>query len=134
MLNEKDYYLFLQRVSRKEILINEERIIYNVKKGDYLGKIAKQFNIHIYEIKAWNELRSTKLNIGDKLVLYIKIKKEEDKTEENKKTNEYIVQKGDTLWGIAQKFKGLTVWKLKSINNIEDDLLKPGTKIIVPTI
>ena len=134
LLNEKDYYLFLQRVSRKEILINEERIIYNVKKGDYLGKIAKQFNIHIYEIKAWNELRSTKLNIGDKLVLYIKIKKEEDKTEENKKTNEYIVQKGDTLWGIAQKFKGLTVWKLKSINNIEDDLLKPGTKIIVPTI
>mgnify|MGYP001390362416 CR=1 FL=1 len=134
LLNEQEYYLFLQMVSRKEILINEERIIYNVKKGDYLGKIAKRFNVHIYEIKKWNELRSTKLNIDDKLVLYIKTKKEKEKIKNKNNTNEYIVQKGDTLWGIAQKFKGLTVWKLKSINNMEDDLLKPGTKIIVPTI
>ena len=47
--------------------------------------------------------------------------------------NEYIVQKGDTLWGIAKKHNGLSVWKIKSLNNLETDNLKPGTKIILPS-
>ena len=42
--------------------------------------------------------------------------------------NEYIIQKGDTLWDIAQKFDGLSVGKIKSLNNMENDNLKPGFK------
>ena len=48
--------------------------------------------------------------------------------------NEYIIKKGDTLWGIAQKYEGLSVWKIKSLNNLESDKLSPGTKIILPKI
>ena len=44
------------------------------------------------------------------------------------------MQPGDTLWGIAKKYDGLSVWKIKSLNNLESDNLKPGTKIILPTI
>ena len=47
--------------------------------------------------------------------------------------NEYIIQKGDTLWDIAQKHDGLSVWKIKSLNNLDSDNLKPGTKIILPS-
>ena len=37
-------------------------------------------------------------------------------------------------WGIAKKFDGLSVRKIKSLNNLIDDHLKLGTKIIIPTI
>ena len=43
-----------------------------------------------------------------------------------------FVKKGDTLWDIAQKHKGVSVWKIKSLNNLETDKLMPGTKILLP--
>ena len=45
----------------------------------------------------------------------------------------YVIQKGDTLWDIAQKHYGLSVWKIKALNNMENDNLKPGTTILLPT-
>ena len=44
----------------------------------------------------------------------------------------YIVQKGDTLWSIANKYK-TTVNKLKSINNLSSNLIVIGQKLIIPS-
>lgn len=46
------------------------RIRYRVKKGDYLGKIAKKYGVSISRIKRWNNLRSTRLRIGQRLIIY----------------------------------------------------------------
>ena len=73
LLNEVSSYIFLNGVENKEILINEERLIYSVKKGDYLGKIAKEFNVRVFELKKWNNLDTSHLDVGDKLVIYVKI-------------------------------------------------------------
>jgi len=73
LLNEVSSYIFLNGVENKEILIDEERVIYSVKKGDYLGKIAKEFNVRVFELKKWNNLDTSHLDIGDKLVIYVKI-------------------------------------------------------------
>ena len=133
--NEQANYAFINAVYNKEILINEKRIVYNVEKGDYLGKIANEFGVKIFELKQWNNLLDTDLNINDKLVVYVKNKKTNDGDEVNKtKKNEYIVQPGDTLWGIANKHNGVSVWKIKSLNNLESDNISPGTKIILPNI
>ena len=51
-------------------------------------------------------------------IIYVKNNQEETKEIQKSEKNMYVIKKGDTLWGIAQKFKGLTVWKLKSINNL----------------
>ena len=132
-LNEKANYDFIDAVVNKEILIDEDRVVYTVAKGDYLGRIAKSHNVHVFEIKEWNKLKSTKLDIGDKLVIYVK--KGNYLTPEKKilGNNEYTIQKGDTLWDIAQKYNGLSVWKIKALNNMENDNLKPGTTILLPT-
>jgi len=132
-LNESTNYAFIEAVVNKTILINEESIVYTVRSGDYLGRIAKSHNVHVFEIKKWNKLKSTKLDIGDKLVIYVK--KDGLLTAKKKILikNEYVIQKGDTLWDIAQKYSGLSVWKIKAINNMENDNLKPGTTILLPT-
>ena len=132
--NELSNYMFIDAVDKKEILIDEERIVYRVHKGDYLGRIAKDHDVHVFELKEWNNLKNTNLNIGDKLVIYVKKQKKMDKRLQNFAKNEYIIQKGDTLWDIAQKHEGMSVWKIKSLNNLESDNLKPGTKIILPSL
>ncbi len=72
-LNETSSYIFINAVEKKEVLINEERLIYIVKKGDYLGKIANEFDVSVFQLKTWNNLNTSLLNIGDKLIIYVKI-------------------------------------------------------------
>ena len=132
-LNETTNYTFIDAVVNKEILIDEERIVYRVDKGDYLGRIAKAHKVHVFEIKEWNKLKSTKLDIGDKLIIYVKNGKLLTDEKKILGNNEYTIQKGDTLWDIAQKHNGLSVWKIKALNNMENDNLKPGTTILLPT-
>ena len=134
-LNNEEYnYRFIDAVDSKEVLIDEERIVYTVSGGDYLGKIANEFGVRVFEIKKWNKLTTSDLKIGEKLVLYIKKHKEKKSDSNEEKSNEYIVQSGDTLWGISKKYNGISIWKIKALNNLENDNLKPGTKIILPTI
>ena len=72
LLNETSSYIFINSVEKKEVLINEERLIYRVKKGDYLGKIANEFDVSVFQLKTWNNLNTSLLNIGDKLIIYVK--------------------------------------------------------------
>ena len=69
--NEDFFYDYLEKVDNKEILVNESRLVYIVEKGDYLGKISKQYNLSVPDIKQWNKLHSDNLSIGDELILYI---------------------------------------------------------------
>lgn len=131
--NEISNYNFIELVEKKEILIDEERIVHVIRSGDYLGKIAKEYNVRVFELKKWNNLRSTLLDIGDELIVYVKKDQNHIEADSKISKNEYIIQKGDTLWDIAQKHKGISIWKIKSLNNLENDNLKPGTKLILPS-
>lgn len=48
------------------------------------------------------------------------------------KTIYHVVEKGDTLWNIAQRYEGVTVEQLMEINKISNtNGLVPGTRIKV---
>tara|TARA_A100001011_G_scaffold400002_1_gene511634 strand:- start:5706 stop:6947 length:1242 start_codon:yes stop_codon:yes gene_type:complete len=49
-----------------------DRYVFTVSKGDYLGKISLKFNCKIEEIKKWNNLKTDKIFVGQKLVLYVR--------------------------------------------------------------
>ena len=48
----------------------DSKISYKVKSGDYLGKVAKKFNVTIKDIKKWNGLKTDLINVGDRLIIY----------------------------------------------------------------
>ena len=92
-----------------------DKNIYIVKDGDTLYKIAQKYDTTVNELINLNNLTSINLSIGQ--ILNIS-KNLSDK-------NTYVVQKGDTLYKIAQKYN-TTVNKLKEINNLTSDILKIG--------
>lgn len=95
---------------------------YIVKKGDTLYSIANMFNTTVNEIKKLNNLNSDILSIGTKLLI--------NNLEENI-TDEYTVQKGDTLYSIANKYN-TTVNKLIELNNLPSTTLSIGQKLFIP--
>lgn len=102
--------------------LNEGSDYYVVKKGDSLWSIAKKYNMTVDELKSINNLKSNLLSIGQRL----KIK------ESNDNQNIYIVKKGDTLYKIANMY-GTTVDNLKALNNLKNNNLSIGQKLIVPS-
>ena len=100
--------------------IKEEYSLYTVVKGDSLWKIAKNYNIPVTELIEMNNLKDLTLQIGQQLLVPKELEEE----------NTYIVQKGDTLWKVANKFN-LTVDKLKELNNLNTNLLSIGQQLII---
>ncbi len=47
-----------------------ERIIYKVKSGDVLGKIAIRHGCTVAQIKRWNGLKNNNIRVGQKLVIF----------------------------------------------------------------
>ncbi len=142
--NEEQVYVSSQPEKESEgkkltAKFEEDRVIYRVRSGDYLGKIAASHHVSVSNIRRWNGLRSNNIRVGQKLVLYpsgkyakaAPVKKATGPEKVQGGVTYYTIQRGDTLWDIA-KAKGLSVDELKQLNhsvNYRD--LKPGTKIIV---
>ena len=100
---------------------NEEYSEYIVQKGDSLWKISRDYNISVKDLIDINNLTTTTLQIGDKLLVPIKTNVEQT----------YIVKRGDTLWSIAKE-NNITVNELKEKNNLTSNLLSIGQTIIIP--
>ncbi len=100
--------------------------IYIVQKGDSLWKIANNYNITVEELKAANNLTSNILQIGDTLII-----PNQEVPKEPADYSVYIVQKGDTLWSIAQKYN-LTPNDLIIYNNLPSTTLQINDQILIP--
>ena len=123
--NEEKMYDYAQIKEKHEKRESKNQpIVYRVQSGDYLGRIAEKFGVRIYQLKRWNNLRSSKLAIGQRLVIH------SDKSNESSTSkSEYIVKSGDSLWLIAKKFPGVSVKDLKKINNLASESLQPGMRL-----
>ena len=125
---------------------------HKVKRGEYLSLIADKYKVTIPQLKKWNHLKTTKLRAGQNLLVKGTVRqkvwqtKDEQGNNVPKKTDTkspaisnqqenyvfYTVQQGDTLFSISRQYNGISIDKLKELNNIADDCILPGMKLKVP--
>jgi membrane-bound lytic murein transglycosylase D len=135
---------------------DQQKIVYKVKKGDALGTIAARNGVSINQIKSWNNLKSNNIFIGQNLVIFKNMpanstnktavaRSSSPTSEKAAATNNvsasakistsspktYQVQPGDTLWKISQKFDGISIEKIKKLNNLKDNNIKVGQKLVI---
>jgi membrane-bound lytic murein transglycosylase D len=118
-----------------------DKIVHRVRSGDVLGKIARQYRVRISDIKKWNNLHSNTIRIGQRLNIWLlpgtytatteKIKSptKQDLVVDGKKY--HIVQPGDTLWEISKLYNNVTIEKIKKMNNLNGNKIKPGQKLMI---
>ncbi len=110
----------LENVSFSEIKAAPESNggIYSVRNGDTLLSIAKRHGVKATQIKAWNNLKSNRLALNQKLRLFADEPTEskptrvasstapakESRQKSTSKQKQYTVRRGDTLYSIAQRF------------------------------
>ncbi len=105
-----------------------------VKNGENLGLIAKKYQCTVTDLKEWNNLGSSKIFPKQKLIVYKPSQKSDSSVKEGKYLY-HVVRKGDTLWDIAKEYDGVTVDKIKSLNNFRNsNRLTPGQKIKIAAI
>ena len=125
---------------------------YVVKTGDTLYSISRKYEITVPELRAANNLSENDvLKAGVKLIIpsadisnAAALSEDKEASGKNNaqsgkqnsashiKTLEYIVAKGDTLYGIARK-NNIKLTELLALNNIDNSTtIKVGQKLLVP--
>lgn len=124
-----------------------ELIIYKVKSGDYLGKIAGKYRVSVAQIKKWNNLKSNDIRVGQRLTIYrggvVPSSSSSSSSSSAKTTTSssstgsgnkitYTVKSGDVLGRIAEKH-GVTLANLKSWNGLTSNNIQIGQKLVIYT-
>jgi cell wall-associated NlpC family hydrolase len=111
---------------------NQEKAIitHRIKKGETPAKIAKQYGISVDEIlKINNGINPKNLKVGS----LIKVPtKQLTKSNQQKSSDKvvYTVKKGDTLYSISKRYS-ISIEEIKKLNNIRENALAVGTKLIL---
>ena len=111
---------------------------YKVKKGDTLYSISKKYQLTVAELRAANNLsekdiikagQTLKIPDADISTAAALSASSTVKVSTPVKTKDYVVKKGDTLYGIAL-LNDTTVADLLAINNLDSkDVIYPGQKL-----
>ena len=104
--------------------INKE--IYIVKRGDTLYSIARDNNISVAELKNINNITNNTIYVGQELYLKNKIVEEEP----NENDDIYVVKKGDTLYSISKKLN-ISIDTLKALNKLNTNEIYVGQQLIL---
>jgi membrane-bound lytic murein transglycosylase D len=114
---------------------------YRVVKGDTLSKIARDHGTSASAIMQHNGLSSTRLSIGQQLLLPGGSGKPHPKVAQaaqrfdgygGRSTNRYhVVRRGETLWSISRRY-GVPLQRLASLNKMKTSAVLPiGRRLVV---
>ncbi|MGA1374788.1 MAG: LysM peptidoglycan-binding domain-containing protein, partial [Flavobacteriales bacterium] len=113
--------------------------VHTVRKGDVLSTIARKYGVTVAELKRWNGLRSDRIDIGDRL----KVGPPQPTSaippstpsprpaEPAGSSGIHVVKPGETIYGIARLYPGVTPDALLQLNGLTGTIF-PGQKLRIP--
>ncbi|TJY41584.1 LysM peptidoglycan-binding domain-containing protein [Cohnella pontilimi] len=95
----------------------QAQVIHEVKSGDTLTKISKQYGFDVKAVARLNGLKTNaRLVVGQAILL---------------QGSTYVVQPGDSIWEIAKRHS-LTENQIKKANHLKNLVIKPGQRLTIP--
>ena len=107
---------------------------YRVRSGDVLGKIAERHGVRLSDLRSWNSIRGSRIYAGQKLTIWVKQSNSIASTGGGRNIPDgkvHLVQPGDSLWEISRRYNGLSVERIKKLNNLSSNKITPGQKLII---
>ena len=90
-------------------------ITHRVRRGDTLGKLARNYNTSVSAIQQQNGLQGTKIRVGQSLKI-------------PQGAQIHTVSRGENLTRIASRY-GTTVQRIRSANNLRSSRIYPGQRL-----
>lgn len=120
----------IERADAASSPVKTKTLSHTIKAGETLSHIAKRNHVSVQQLMTWNNIKGNKvLKPGTKIIIKSSANGSRAHTPKRMApSNHYIIHKGDTLSRIAKK-TGISIAKLKRLNHLRSDALKPGTKI-----
>jgi len=154
--------------------VNTIKETHIVENNETLRNVSQKYNCSVDNIRLWNNITNLNLKQGQELVIHIPVTDTTTSTSEinfaeileidlDKNTNNtvntdtayseninpnniidnnkqgnniqyiyHVVQKGDTLWNISQRYEQVTIDDIKKLNNLKENDLIPGQKLKLP--
>ncbi len=112
---------------------SDEIVMYTVQKGDVLSRIARKFHTTVDAIIAENHLKNkNRVFAGQILAIPSNGATVQPVSEQELENGCYVVQKGDTLSGIAKRFN-VSMDDLRKSNRLHNDVIYVGQKLRLAT-
>ncbi|MGH7545125.1 MAG: LysM peptidoglycan-binding domain-containing protein [Gemmatimonadota bacterium] len=97
---------------------------HRVRRGDTLWDLSRRYGVSIAELMEWNGLTGRTIRSGQRL----RVRPPVTETEEGRVIT-HRVQRGDTLWAIAQRYS-VSAQDLMRWNNLgPEDVIRPGDEV-----
>ncbi|HEY6436909.1 MAG TPA: LysM peptidoglycan-binding domain-containing protein, partial [Ignavibacteriaceae bacterium] len=118
-----------------ETELTSESITHQIQPGETIIGISEDYGVSIDDIKRWNNLSSSKIVAGKTLIIYSNgnvLKKTNTTVAENKNdASTHKVKKGETLGGIAEKYR-VSMASIQKLNNINGNKIIIGQELKIP--
>lgn len=119
--------LFAVTAASSTIVANAQEV--EIQPGETLGILAERHSTTVEELKEINNLENEDLIIAHENLLVERVDNG-DNVEENKTEETYVVQSGDTLGSIADKY-GVNYKDIMRWNNLETDFILTGEELTI---
>ncbi len=100
------------------------KLWHRVRRGENLSVLAHRFGTDVRTLKRLNDLSGTVILVGQRLRV------SEEASESGDGVRWYRVRRGDSLWGIAKRFR-VSVRDLKALNNLRSNMIRTRQMLLL---